>query len=126
MVKKIVAGVLVLLAAGGWFYADYANKQAQLEIEEMHKALDQARAQTQARVAAKAKFEAQILADLNACKTEAEKIKNEFVAKNQQPVRRKPGQFTLSPAAEKEAKEMLETANSACQTTYDTRLNKGS
>lgn len=126
MVKKVAAVVLILLAGGGWFYLDYLNKQELKAAEESRKAMEQARAQAQARAAAKAKFEAQIVADLNACKATAEKAKEDFLTQHQQPVRRKPGQFTVPQAAIDEAAKTLEAANAACQTAYDTRVKSGS
>lgn len=130
MVKKIVAVVLIVLTAGSWFYLDYLNKQQLQEAEELRKSMEQARAvalaKAKAAAEAKAKFEAAILADLNACKATAEKAKEDFLAQNQKPVRRKPGQFTIPQAAQDEAAKTLEAANAACQATYDSRLKSGS
>lgn len=126
MIKKIAAVVLILLTGGTWLYLDYLNKQELQAAEESRAALEQARAEARARADVKTKFEAQILADLNACKTEAEKAKDDYLTRNQQPVRRKPGQFTITQTAIDEAAKVLESANAACQATYDTRLKKGS
>jgi DNA-binding protein H-NS len=130
MIKKIIALVLIVLAGGTWFYLDYLNKQQLQQAEELRRAVEQARAQAlaQARAIAeaKAKFEEQILADLTACKTDAEKAKTDYVTQHQKPVRRKPGQFTIPKAVADEAARMLETANAACQATYDARLQSGS
>jgi hypothetical protein len=126
MVKKIVAVVLILAASGLWVYLDYQNKQEQLAAAEMRKAMDLMRAQAQARAAAKAKFEGQILADMTTCKATAEKAKEDFLTAHQQPVRRKPGQFTIPQAATDEAAKTLETANAACQTAYEAHLKSGS
>jgi len=126
MIKKIVAVVLIVLAGGGWFYLDYLNKQELQAAEQSRKEMEQTRAQAQARMQAKAKFEEQITADLAACKATAEKAKEDFLTQHQQPVKRKPGQFTIPQAATDEAAKTLDTANAACQTTYDTRLNSGS
>jgi hypothetical protein len=125
MFKKIVAVVLILATSGAWFYLDYQNKQEQLAAAEMRKAMDQMRAQAQARAAAKAKFEAQIQSDLNTCKATAEKAKEDFLTAHQQPVRRKPGQFTIPQTATDEAAKTLEAANAACQTAYNARLQAG-
>lgn len=126
MVKKVIAVLLILLAGGGWFYLDYLNKQEQQAAEQSRKALEQVRAQAKARAEAKAKFETQISADLNACKAAAEKAKEDFLVQHQQPVKRKPGQFTIPQAATEEASKNLEAANAACQTTYENRLKTGS
>ena len=126
MVKKIVAVVLILATSGAWLYLDYQNKQEILAAAEMRKALEQMRAQALARAAAKAKFEAQISAELATCKATADKAKEDFLIAHQQPVRRKPGQFTVPQAAIDEAVKTLEAANAACQTTYDTHIKSGS
>lgn len=126
MIKKIAAGVLILAAGGAWGYLDYMNKQELLAAEEMHRQMDEARAQAKARADKLAKFEAQLTADLTACKTTAEQAKTDFITKNQKPVKRKPGQFTIPPAVADEAAKTLETANAACQATYDTRMKSGS
>jgi len=130
MLKKIVAAVLIVLAAGTWGYLDYLNKQEIREAEELRKSLEQARAQALARAKAaaeaKAKFETTILADLTACKATAEKTKADFLEANKKPVRRKPGQFTVPAAVQEEADKTLEAASAACQATYNTRLASGS
>lgn len=126
MIKKIIAVVLILLAGGTWFYLDYLNKQELLAAEQAHQAVEQARAQAKARAEARGKFEAQILADLNNCRTSAEKARDDFLTLNRKPVRRKPGQFTLSQAALDEAEKTLEAATAACRAAYDTRLQQGS
>ena len=130
MIKRIIALVLVVLAGGGWLYLDYLNRKQLQEAEELRRSVEQARAQAlaqaKAMAEARAKYEAQILADLTACKADAEKAKNDYVVQNQKPVRRKPGQFTVPQAVADEAARMLETANAACQTIYDTRLQGGS
>jgi hypothetical protein len=126
MVKKIVAAVLILATGGAWIYLDYENKQEQLAAAEMRKAMDQMRAQAQARVAARAKFEAQINTDLATCKATAAKAKEDFIIAHQQPARRKSGQFAIPKAAADEADKTLEAANAACQATYETNLKNGS
>jgi hypothetical protein len=130
MLKKIVAAVIIVLATVTWGYLDYLNKQEIKAAEELRAAMAQARLQAQERAKvlaeARAKLEVVLLADLTTCKAEAEKAKADFVFQNQIPVRRKPGQFTLSPAAAEEAAKILENANAACQATYDSRLASGS
>jgi len=130
MVKKIVAVLLIVIAGGTWGYLDYMNKQEIKAAEELRQAMVQARAQAAARekaaAEAKAKFEAMILADLTVCKETAEKARTDFLEASKKPVKRKPGQFTIPPAAQAEADKTAETANAACQATYDTRLSSGS
>jgi hypothetical protein len=126
MVKKIVAVLLILATGGAWIYLDYENKQEQLAAAEMRKAMEQMRAQAQARAAAKAKFEAQVLTDLTTCKATADKAKEDFIVAHQQPVKRKPGQFTIPQADLDEAAKTLDASNAACQTAYDTHLMNGS
>lgn len=130
MLKKSVAVVLIVLAGGGWFFLDYLNKQQIKEAEELRRSMEQARIQAlahaKAMAEAKAKFEAQILADLNACKAEAEKAQNDYLTRNQKPVRGKPRQFAVPKTAADEASRMLQTANAACQATYASRMQSGS
>lgn len=126
MVKKIAAVVLILLAGGGWFYLDYLNKQELLAAEQSRKVFEQARAQAKARADAAAKFETQIAADLTACQATAEKEKEDFLIQHQQPVKRKPGQFTIPQEASDEAMKTLQAATAACQATRDSRLKSGS
>jgi hypothetical protein len=130
MLKKIIAVVLIVLAGGTWAYLDYLNRQEIQAAAEMRAAMEQARAQALARAKAaaeaKAKLEATLQADLTTCKAVAETANQEFLTKNQKPVRRKPGQFTVSPAVQEEANKTLEGANAACQATYNTRLQSGS
>jgi len=130
MLKKIIAIALIVIFGGGWIYLDHLNKLQIKEAEELRKSMEQARAQALARAKAaaeaKMKFEATILADLANCKALADQANNEYLAKNQQPVRRKPGQFAIPKAVAEEAAKMLESANASCQSTYDTRLKTGS
>jgi hypothetical protein len=130
MLKKIVAAVLIVLAAGTWGYLDYLNKQELKAAEEMRQAMMQARAEALARAKAaaeaRAQFEATIMADLTTCKATAEKAKEDFLEANKKPVRRKRGQFTIPAAVQEEADKTLEAASAACQATYATRLASGS
>ena len=125
MLKKIVAILLIVVAGGAWGYLDYLNKQEQQIAEQARKEMETLRAQAQMRAEAQAKLLAQLSTDLEACKASAEMAKNEFLARNQQPVKRKPGQFTIPQAAQDEASAMLEQANAACQSTHDSRLAAG-
>jgi len=117
--------VLILAASGTWFYLDQMNKKEIAAAEELRRAMEAARAKAQAIAAARAKFEAQITAELDACKAEAEKAKEAFLDSHKQPVKRKPGEFTIPQAALDEATMTLDAANAACQATYDTRLASG-
>ncbi len=130
MLKKIVAGSLIVIFCGVWIYLDHLNKLQIKEAQEMRQAVEQARLQAIARAKAaaeaKAKFESAIMADLTTCKATAEKAKEDFLAQNRKPVRRKRGQFAVPQAAMDEAAKTLEAANAACQATYDTRLHNGS
>ncbi|MDP2805024.1 MAG: hypothetical protein Q8O24_03700 [Gallionellaceae bacterium] len=125
MIKKIVAAVLIVLSAGGWFYLDYLNKQEQKFAEQSRIEMQQARAKAQARAADKAKFETQIMADLTACKAVAEKAKEEYLTQHQKPARKK-GEFTVPQESIDEAAKILDAANATCQATYTTRLSSGS
>ncbi|MDP1633307.1 MAG: hypothetical protein Q8L69_01340 [Gallionellaceae bacterium] len=133
MAKKIIALVLILLTSGAWLYLDHLNKQELLEAKQLHKELEKARieakvraeAAAKARAEAKARFEAEVLAELTACQAEADDANEAFLEANKKPVKRKPGQFTISKAAEEEAALKLETDNAACKATYDSRMAAG-
>lgn len=125
MVKKIAALVLILAASGTWFYLDQMNKKEIAAAEELRQAMEAARAKAQALAATRAKFEAQITAELNACKAEAEKAKEAYLDSHKKPVTRKPGESTIPQAVLEEATMTLDAANAACQATYDGRLTSG-
>lgn len=122
MLKKIVAAVLIVVAGSTWAYLDYLNKQEQLAAEQSRREMEAMRAKAQALAEARAKLEAQLNADLEACKVSADAASKEYIAKNQQPVKRKPGQFTVPQAVADEAARMLNEALAACQASHDHRL----
>lgn len=130
MLKKIVSSSLIVIFCGVWIYLDHLNKLQIKEAQELRQAMEQARIQALARAKAaaeaKAKFESAIMADLTSCKATAEKANEDFLIQNRKPVRRKPGQFTIPQTVSDEAAKTLETANAACQATYDSRLRTGS
>ncbi len=127
MIKKSVAVGLIVLTGGAYLYLDYQNKQEMLQLEEMRRAVEQARlqalAEAKAMAVAKNKFDAQV--DLDACRAAAERAREDFLSQNRKPVRNKPGQFTIPEAAVAEAARKLEAANSTCQTNYENRLKSG-
>jgi hypothetical protein len=129
MVKKIIAVVLILVTAGAWIYLDQLNKQAIRDAKAarvaMQQAREQAKARAEAQAAAKAKLEALVLADLNNCKAEAEKAKNDFLTQHMKPSRRKRGEFVIPQSAIDEATKTQQAAEAACQSTYDTRIAQG-
>ncbi|MEQ1533055.1 MAG: hypothetical protein HOO97_05220 [Sideroxydans sp.] len=126
MQKKIFAVLLIILTSGAWFYLDMLNKQAIKESEQARIELEQLRNQVKARAEAALNLGVQLAADLSACKAAAETTKTEFITKNQVPVKRKPGEFTLAPALMEEANKTFDAANTACQSTYDARIKSGS
>ena len=117
MVKNIIGVILIVIAAGGYFYLDMRNKEEIKAAEDARKEMDMLRARASAAAAAKEKFEAQIIADLNACKDQAAKNKEEFLAQKRKKSQQK--------AAQAEADKTLEVANATCQSTYDSRLAAG-
>lgn len=128
MIKKSVAVALIALTGGAWIYLDYQNKQEMRQLEEMRKAIEQARlqalAEAKAMAVAKNKFEAQV--ELDACKASAERAREDFLSQSRKPVRNKPGQFAIPQAAVDEAAQKLEAANATCQANYENRLKSGS
>lgn len=53
MVKNLILAVLVILAAGTWFYLDQLNKAEQVAAEQTRQEMAQARAEAQRRAAMK-------------------------------------------------------------------------
>jgi len=51
MVKNLIFGVLLVLAAGAWFYLDQLNKEEQLSAEQTRQELVKARAEAQRKAA---------------------------------------------------------------------------
>lgn len=125
MLKKVIAAVLIVLAAGAWIYLDHLNKQEQLLAEQARQEMMQARAEAAARAAARAKFETELAETFNSCKAEADLAKESFLTENRKPVKRKPGTFTISDAIATQADEALSKAYAACQLALDTRLAQG-
>jgi hypothetical protein len=119
MNKKIVAVVLIVLAGGAWIYLDYLNKQQKLAAEQTRKTMEQAKAE------ARARFDAMLRSDLSTCLSAAEKTRTDYIALNQKPVPRKPGEFTVSQAVSDKAAAKLADDKAACQLTYDTRTTHG-
>lgn len=125
MLKKVIAVVLIVLAAGSWFYLDRLNKEELRLAESARQEMIKARAEAAARAEAMARFEAQIKTELETCKAEAEKARDASLEASKIPVKRKPGQFTLPPAAQAKAEQALATAYAACQSSYDSRRAGG-
>lgn len=130
MVKSIIAVLIIVAAGGGWFYMDYLNKQEQAAAAEMRKEVEHSRALAaaaeKARVEAKAAFDAQLEADLAACKAAAEKASTDYITTNQKPVPRKPGLFTIPPEVADAAARLLSDGIALCQSQHDSRLASGS
>jgi type II secretory pathway pseudopilin PulG len=52
MLKKVIAVVLIVLAASAWLYLDHLNTQTQQQAEQARQEMIQARAEAAARAAA--------------------------------------------------------------------------
>lgn len=127
---KAIAGILVIvLAAGGWFYLDYLNKQEQAAALELRQMVEKNRAiavaAEQARVAAKAVFEANLNSELKSCLAAAQQANTDYLAANQKPVPRKAGQFTIAQTFIDTAAQVLADANTACQQQMEKSLAVG-
>lgn len=125
MLKKAIAVVLIVLAAGAWIYLDHLNKQEQALAEQARQEMMVLRATAEARIAARATFEAELTGAFNTCKATADQAKETFLTENRKPVKRKPGEFTIPEAIAAQADEALNHAYAACQLTHDTRLAQG-
>ena len=93
--------------------------------EQARQEMMQARAEAAARAAARAKFEAELTDAFNSCKAEADLAKENFLTGHRKPVRRKPGEFTISEEIASQADETLSMAYAACQLALDTRFAQG-
>lgn len=125
MLKKVIAVLLIALTAGAWLYLDHLNKQEQLLAEQARQAMVQARTEAAARAAARAKFEAELSVDFNACKSSADQAKEAFLIEHRTPVRRKPGEFTISEEITAQADNMRNQSYALCQLAHDTRFTQG-
>jgi hypothetical protein len=120
MAKNITAILLILITGGIWIYLDFLNKRELAEFEQTRLEFIQIHAQ------AKARFESLIYSDLSTCQVSAEKTKNTYLTRNQQPVAHSPGEFTTPQAIQDEAARMLGVANAACQQTFERSIRNGS
>ncbi|MBU0688561.1 MAG: hypothetical protein KJ850_09525 [Gammaproteobacteria bacterium] len=125
MLKKVMAVVLIVLAAGAWLYLDHLNKQEQILAEQARQEMIQARAEAVARAAARAKFEAELTEAFNSCKADADMAKDAFLTENRKPVRRKPGEFTIPEEIVAQADDILVEAYAECQQVHDTHYAQG-
>lgn len=119
MLKTILGLIVIILAAGGWFYLDYLNKQEQAASVELRQTVEKNRAivlaAEQARVAAKAALEAKRKMELNTCLDAAQQANTDYLATNQKSVARKAGQSALTQAAIDVAIKTLTDAKTSCQ-----------
>jgi hypothetical protein len=74
---------------------------------------------------AKAKFAAELRAEVTACQANAEKASNDYIAANSKPARKKAGLSTVPKKVQDEAANMLTKGNADCQLAFDARLQKG-
>ncbi|OHC87627.1 MAG: hypothetical protein A3J87_03170 [Sideroxydans sp. RIFOXYB12_FULL_59_6] len=125
MLKKVIAVVLIVLAAGAWLYLDHLNKQEQMLAEQARQEMMQARAEAAARAAAHAKFEVELSEAFNTCKATADQAREAFLTEHRKPVKRKPGEFTIPAAITAQADETLGKAYAECQLAHDTRQAQG-
>ncbi|MFH2134305.1 MAG: hypothetical protein ABII81_03890 [Pseudomonadota bacterium] len=125
MLKKVIAVLLIVLAAGAWLYLDHLNKQEQMLAEQARQEMIQARAEAAARAAARAKFEAALTEAFNNCKADADMANEAFLTENRKPVRRKPGEFTIPEEIAAQAEDTLVAAYAECQQAHDTRFAQG-
>lgn len=125
MLKKVISVILIVLAAGAWLYLDHLNKQEQMLAEQARQEMIQARAEAAARAAARAQFEAGLTETLSSCKANANLARDAFLAENRKPVKRKPGEFTISAEIAAQADAALSSANAECQLAYDTQFARG-
>ncbi|MGZ8256631.1 MAG: hypothetical protein ACXW1C_02265 [Gallionella sp.] len=129
MLKTLAGVMMMVLAAGGWFYLDYLNKQEQAAALELRLTVEKNRAKAvaaeQARIAAQAAFTAQLNTDLVACQAAAQQANNDYLTSNQKPVARKAGQFTVAQNFIDTAAQTFSDANAVCQQQFEQHLAAG-
>lgn len=129
MLKIIVAVLLLVSAGSGWFYLDYLNKQEQAAALELRQSVEKNRAialaAEQAKVAAKAAFEAKLAGELKSCLDAAQQANSDYLAANQKPVPHKAGQFSIAQTFIDTAAQTLADANTACQQQLEKNLAVG-
>ncbi len=125
MLKKVIAVVLIALAAGAWLYLDHLNKQEQFLAEQARQEMMQARAEAATRAASRAKFEAELTEAFNTCKGTADQAKEIFLTEHRKPVKRKPGEFTIPEEIAAQADDTLAAAYAECRLAHDTRYAQG-
>lgn len=119
MLKMIAGIVVIVLAAGGWFYLDYLNKQEQLAALELRQTVEKNRAiavaAEQARVASKVALEAKLSIELKTCLDAAQQASTDYLTANQKNTPRKAQPLVIEPTVIDTAAQNLANAQSVCQ-----------
>lgn len=125
MIKNLVLILLLAVAAGVWFYLDHLNSKEQLIIEQNRQVMNKAREEAASRAAARARFEAGLVATLSNCKEQADQAKTDFLTHNRMPEKHKPGEFSIPETIVEQAEAALNAAYAECQFAHDTRFALG-
>jgi len=129
MIKNLMLVVLLVLAAGAWFYLDQLGKEEQQIAHQTRLEMVQARAEGQIRTAraetAQAAFKANLKTDLAECMLATEKARADFLVGQLQPARRNSNQFTLTQPVLDQAEISVHAGPAACQMDYEQKLATG-
>ncbi len=123
MVKNIVLVVVLVLAAGAWFYLDYTNKQDQMETVNIRIKMEQTRAAGV--MHARTQLEEKLRMSLIDCQSAAQKAKVDLLTQSRKPVRGKPNEVSLALDVIDKAESSFSAANAACINDYAEHLAKG-
>jgi predicted negative regulator of RcsB-dependent stress response len=130
-VKAVVAGVLIVLAGGGWLYLDCLNKQEATQSAQMQQEMLKMRAEGKQRLDAakeiadaKLSVENQIRANLASCQAAAEKSHKDYLGVIEKTLPRKRGQVVMPPIIVSESNQILASANAECQQNHDALIQK--
>ena len=126
MIAKIGFVVLVLISSGTLYLLDYILKQDQDEnSKQLHSFVKQTREEAEAKVAAKEKFEMQLMTDLAHCQENAKKRNDDYLSLIQKAAPRKHGELIISSDILNDAALFLTNEKADCKKTYDDRLREG-
>ncbi len=129
MIKNLMLVVLLVLAAGAWFYLDQLGREEQQIAHQTRLEIMQTRAEGEIRTArteaAQAAFKANMKTYLAECMLATEKARADFLVSQLQPARRNSGPFTLAQSVLDQAEISVHAGQAACQMDYEQKLATG-
>lgn len=130
-VKAVIAGVLIVLAGGGWLYLDCLYKQEESQSVQMQQEMLKMRAESKLRLDAAKEIENaklsvanQVRANLTSCQEAADKAHSNYSGVIEKILPRKRGQVAIPPNIVSESNQILAAAKAECQQNHDTLMPK--